>query len=243
MNKHGIVCTASEVRAYLSGRSRKTMFRVAVKAPTIQASPWLPDKKHILFDLNDAYPNGDLLKVSFAHPGDGFRPNDKCYQNIECPYKVGDRLFVKETFAIESTYGYDEASLQPKDRPFQIVEDDDGLEYYLIPHYRATESEPHIVLLDNIDSGNDKTQWRPSIHMPEWASRIHREITDVRAEKLWSLMTNDDDIIAEGVKGNNGMIRYQNMMKHWNSLPRNRKHQWGLNEFVWVVTTKQVEVE
>jgi hypothetical protein len=44
--------------------------------------------------------------------------------------------------------------------------------FALIPHYRATEPEPHIVPFEIIDGDDDRTRWKPAIFMPRWASRL-----------------------------------------------------------------------
>ena len=92
-----------------------------------------------------------------------------------CPYGVpGDRLWVRETFQVDTSNG-----------------DEDLLEN---TYYRADG-----VCCDQIPECPcaDGTKWRPSIHMPRWASRITLEVTDVRVERLHDI--SEEDARAEGV--------------------------------------------
>ena len=114
-----------------------------------------------------------------------------------CGFASGMKLWVRETFVLEDTYGYHGEHRVPRDgRPIRDMEDSEGSRWLLIPHYRATEPEPHIVPDDLEDEHDDRTRWRPAIFMPRWASRISLDVTAVRVERLQDI--SEEDARAEG---------------------------------------------
>lgn len=87
--------------------------------------------------------------------------------------------------------------------------------------------------------------WRPSIHMPRWASRILLEITDVRVERLNGM--SEEDAIAEGCGGGHGSIPgymysatpHEHFHHVWASIYG--EESWLSNPWVWVIEFKRVE--
>lgn len=81
-------------------------------------------------------------------------------------------------------------------------------------------------------------RWRPSIHMPRWASRILLEITDVRVERLNSI--SEVDAEAEGVTdtgyGDSLVDGYRYL---WKSIYG--EESWAANPWVWVIEFKRIE--
>lgn len=82
--------------------------------------------------------------------------------------------------------------------------------------------------------------WRPSIHMPRWASRITLEVVSVRVQRVQEI--SEQDAIAEGIKMR-GMTRYEGearneFAKLWTacypSLP------WSANPWVWAVEFRTI---
>lgn len=99
------------------------------------------------------------------------------------------------------------------------------------PDYRATANgQP----LDG--------RWRPSIHMPRWASRITLEITDVRVERLNSI--SEEDAKAEGapteccVIGDKHFLGFRSL---WKSIYGD--DSWQANPWVWVIEFRRVDGE
>lgn len=145
-----------------------------------------------------------------------------------CPYgRPGDRLWVRETWS-DCTKG---ACAM-------------GGTKYETPWYRADADAYGLLGHDGIGPVyTEELKWRPSIHMPRWASRITLEITDVRVERVQDI--SEDDAIAEGITGNaggawgrEGLI--EDFADLWGSINAARGHGWDANPWVWVVEFRRV---
>lgn len=88
----------------------------------------------------------------------------------------------------------------------------------------------------------EEGRWRPSIHMPRWASRITLEITGVRVERLASV--SDDDAGKEGYPADpapygGSMDKWLWFRQLWDSIypDQSFKH----NPWVWVIDFRRIE--
>ena len=129
-----------------------------------------------------------------------------------CPYgEPGDRLWVRETWAPRTLGAWTE------------------MEKLMKPLYRADEDRPEW-----------KRIWRPSIHMPRWASRITLEITGVRVERLQDI--SEADAVAEGVKNSlhlpGGRSAKENFAHLWWTI--NGEESWEADPWVWVLEFKRL---
>lgn len=95
--------------------------------------------------------------------------------------------------------------------------------------------------------GSHKQKWRPSIHMPRWASRITLEVTGVRVERLQDI--SKDDAVSEGIfTGTEYPANSQSAVNAfrylWQSLNDKRPgYSWYDNPWVWVVEFKRLQAE
>lgn len=107
------------------------------------------------------------------------------------PWRVGDRLWVREAFGIT-------IKLEP-------VDDWPGRPHSDMSHVECKECEEALIYRadgewewcdgDGFHSG--VSYWKPSIHMPRWASRLTLIVESVKVERLKDI--NDADAIAEGI--------------------------------------------
>lgn len=97
-------------------------------------------------------------------------------------------------------------------------------------------------------------KWRPSIHMPRWASRLTLEITGVRVERVQDISA--EDAMAEGcfklpasgritdVVGGQYFGRTWPSAKFWFHDVWESIHgdeSWALNQWVWVIEFRRLE--
>ena len=84
--------------------------------------------------------------------------------------------------------------------------------------------------------------WRPSIHMPRWASRITLEITEVRVERVQEIT--EEDAKTEGVNEISLIDRdgyYSSFADLWDSINAKRGYGWDTNPWVWVISFDKVK--
>lgn len=234
MKERPILFSGPMIRAILDGRKTQTWRAVKPKEPY---------PAH----LYDGYP----VRAALLETGEWGWIQDGCTVGFvgRCPYgQPGDRLWVRETFVVEDTYEYEGDHIMPTDGcPVRAEGDDLFGKWHLIPHYRATEPEPHIVPCDLEDGTDDGTRWTSSRYMPRWASRIMLEVTGVRVERLEDITC--EDAKAEGVEPcdcpqplkeqhNEYLCAFQEL---WERLNAKRGYGWGENPWCWVISFKRIE--
>ncbi|HDZ9806810.1 TPA: hypothetical protein RU387_002544 [Klebsiella pneumoniae] len=149
-----------------------------------------------------------------------------------CPFgAVGDRIWVRETFCTVDDTQYGGGK---------------WVDYRATPKFEAS----HPAGWDCAPNDAEALKWRPSIHMPRWASRILLEITDVRVERLNAI--SQEDAQAEGMEltgwrptysdpdsGGEVLTPYDNFAQLWESIYG--EESWKANPWVWVIELKRVE--
>ena len=140
---------------------------------------------------------------------------------LKCFYgEPGDRLWVREAHAIL------------KGTPQQFSSICETVYYREDKSYKVFSASGKAQ-----PTQGENVKWRPSIHMPRWASRITLEITDVRVERVQDIAVMD--CRAEGVQAVPHGYKPE-FMALWNSINEKRGYGWDANPWVWVVEFRVV---
>jgi hypothetical protein len=211
MKETPIIFSTEMVRAYLEGR--KTQSRRVIKPQPLGAGEFrLCEDDLWRIGIGGRY---NTLRIDFSQ------------KPWRCPYgQVGDRLWVKETWATDPLYdGFKPSELYP-------ISNSIDLKLF----YRTDVS------------GNGWFRWRSPLFMPRWASRIILEITGVRVERLQEITAKD--IKSEGIfikETKVGNWTFTSVITDfailWDSLNAKRGYSWDFNPWVWVIEFPQHQSE
>lgn len=171
MKEHPILFSGAMVRAILAGEKTQTRRLIGLSSFKPSETPGYA------WTFRGRAPVRSVAQ-QLRHPRG-------CWQDLHhdallklCPYGgPGDRLWVRETWA--KVHGEDGPDGTPN-----VV-------------FRAHDSSSRLTGVDRYGRPRLVCGWRPSIHMPRWASRLTLEVTEVRVERLQSITWLDAR--AEGI--------------------------------------------
>ena len=216
----GIIMQPDSVRAILAGR--KTQTRRLVKIPR-----WSGNDEEIELHYEPKF--GDHWPCVIAE-------SSGCLAPIPTRYRVGEVLYIKESWGIGG------ARLVDPCLNYRA----DGAQH---PMIACADFDWHVPAQgDRLLGINDKTLlavkdgWRSAMYMPEWASRIHLEITEVRCQRVQEIT--EEDAEAEGIDGNDALVgqivnpyrtAYADL---WDRI--NPKQPWESDPFVFSYTFRRL---
>ncbi|PBP46352.1 hypothetical protein [Pseudomonas syringae] len=204
---------------------------ILFSAPMVRAI--LSGQKTVTRRVTKVQPRSDADIGSYGKGQPFIRNPDVTKPNPECPYgRPGDRLWVRETWYCDHFEVMRGPYLKPDDLDIGEALNDGTLVY------AADGLAPY---------EQEQPTWKPSIHMPRWASRILLEITAVRVERLQEISRSD--IRAEGLEcppelaSDDVSPNYRDWYpaawrELWESI--NGPDSWNSNPWVWVVEFKRV---
>lgn len=188
-------------------------------------------------DNNYTYLGSDKQKttVSFSRKTTGLP------LKIKIPYQVGDILYVRETWMIQSMKNYEKnVKFLYKARPTKLNE----------VHVSNKRYEEMLKF-------ECKNGWQSSLFMPKVAARIFLKVTNVRVERLQDI--DGEGAKAEGIRklstGLYGVNEETDIVEQclypkdsfiflWKStLKKNQLEQygWNVNSWVWVIEFERID--
>ncbi len=173
MKEHPILFTGAMLRAILEGRKTQTRRPIKVRKDCTLG----------IYKQGNGLPDLEIVAID---PGE----ETPVYCNIYAPFRVGDRLWVREGVWLqkhEVVYGNSCYDGEDYEHSGWECDKSPGSVWY------ATDGKP-------IGPPEYGTRWdrHPSIHMPRWASRLTLEVTGIRPERVQNIT--EADAIAEGAR-------------------------------------------
>jgi len=147
-----------------------------------------------------------------------------------CPYHVGDRLWVRETWAYINNYDIDGSQ-----------------NYYEYKADKPNDLYPGDWPADEARGNDEAPKWRTSIHMPREASRITLEITAVSVQRLNAI--SPEEVRKEGHQltgeiflspQEEGPVLLDKFARLWDRYAK-RGYTWETNPWCWCITFKVVK--
>jgi hypothetical protein len=208
MTERPILFNGSMVRAILDGRKR-VMRQVVKPQPDDNFHPLNPGGRVERYNPLRVGRDGE----EYPAPERWGVYDDQ--SDYAAPCAPGDRLWVRETWAEESQ--------SPDEYPI-ICYRADGASHHSDKWNRSPRLEQDYT----------PRKWRPSIHMPRWASRITLDVVSVRVERLQDIDNYDAKLegVEEADTDECGDYRWS-FMELWDSLNAKRGFGWDVNPFVW----------
>lgn len=184
---------------------------------------------------------------------------------VKAPYKVGDIIYVRETWA--EVFEIEYIDFGVCEREIKNISDcisnfgsisktQVGMSSRFAPP-NAEERMRYIVYkAENLEYANKKYKllWNPSIHMPKEYARLFLRVKDVRIERLNEI--SEEDALAEGIlriDEDDGLwypdyIKWGRLYKYakssfqtlWESIYGNGSFD---NRYVWVIEFEQISKE
>jgi hypothetical protein len=231
----GKVFTAQEVQSIISGN--KTMFREVIKNANYDS----PVHSYKDWENNGLYyPVATLVDEN----GTQFTETQYSFDGIRCPYQVGQKIFVKESFSTDEIFG--ESCVN--DISYEANWEKDNAKGFF--------------------GFFDEPKWEPASQMKQEHSRLTLQIKEITVERLQHI--NEEDCKKEGIgytggwngedyddgefffgklvetedgmNWKNEMFEYADLAfeKYWNSTHKKPKEKFEASPWVWSI---QFEVE
>lgn len=213
MAEHPIILSTEEVRAVLDGRKTLDVRPMRVQPEPDACEPFFP-----LVDMPGYWTNEPRMLptgVDPATPG-CWVEGDKDHRLRKAPSRVGDVLWVRETWQILkwwTEYGHHLCDVWAGPVTQESI-GRDQMEY-------AADRNPHW-----------DGPWRSSIHLPRWAARLFLLVTDVRVKRVQEIT--EAEALAAGFAPALGNSARAWFSRHWCDRYAKRGLGWQANPWVWL---------